>query len=300
MRNLAPVSILLEENLKNFLNQLKIGNKSRNTIAAYKSDIHGFLEFLEDKKIRKASRINDAHLSEYISGIKECGKSDATVNRLYMSLKSFARFLIKIKAIVEDFTQLFDRPKLKLKPPYVPKIEEIERMLDRIWPGEENGMRDRAMLELLYSSGLRASELCDLQLGDFTRGHVQINCGKGSKTRCVPVTENASMAIEYYILNWRGNEEGYLFITDQRKKVQRQSLSKLVGVYAKQAGLSNVTAHTLRHACATHLLEKGADIRMIQEVLGHSSITTTQRYTQLSKHKLQGMFNQFHPRKNHA
>lgn len=127
-----------------------------------------------------------------------------------------------------------------------------------------------------------------------------VSCGKGGKTRTIPVTDTACMWISQYIAEYRGNEAGTLFQTKAGKTIRRQLLCALVGYYAKQAGVEGVTTHTMRHACATHLLDEGADLRLIQEVLGHSSIASTQRYTHLSSRKMEEMFKQFHPRKTNV
>jgi site-specific recombinase XerD len=156
------------------------------------------------------------------------------------------------------------------------------------------------MLCLLYSSGLRASELCALEYEDFKRSSVTVRCGKRSKTRTVPITDEAMDAIMGYIDTYRGHEGGWLFQTMLGRQIRRQLLCAIVVEYAKKARVQGVTTHTLRHACATHLLDQGADLRLIQEVLGHSSIASTQRYTHLSSGKMQEMFKQFHPREQNG
>lgn len=280
------------------MNQLIIGNKSKHTISSYRLDITKFLEYLDEMKLKKLLTIKSANLSEYISNLQKQGKAQASIVRAFSSIRSFCSFLVKTKAIPEGFTDLYETPKFKSPAPYVPTIEQMINMLKYVDSSTHSGCRDKAILELLYSSGLRASELCDLQYEDLGDCHIQIKCGKGCKVRSVPITSEADWTIRDYIEKYRGTDDGYLFVTSLGKRISRQYLTQIVQDYAKLSGLKNVTAHTLRHACATHLLEKGADIRMIQDILGHSSIMTTQRYTQLSKHKLQDMFNSFHPRAN--
>lgn len=214
-----------------------------------------------------------------------------------MSIRSFYRFLRRIKAIDSDLMEGVQVPRHKITAPRIPTKEEVNRMLDLPDSTKEAGARDRAMMELLYSSGLRASELCDLELRNFRDGTITVECGKGEKTRTVPVNMTARSAIAEYIVRFRGEEEGYLFITQVHKKgMSRRLLAEIVGRYAKKARLEGLTPHTLRHACATHLLDAGADLRLIQEVLGHASINSTQRYTHLTSHKMQEKFQQFHPR----
>jgi integrase/recombinase XerD len=164
----------------------------------------------------------------------------------------------------------------------------------------ESGLRDRAMIELLYSSGLRATEICDLKLNHISDMQVMVKCGKRGKTRTIPMTEQAYQWINTYVEKHRkerfSHDQGLLFVTLQGKPIRRQFLFLMIKDYVCKADLQEITPHTLRHACATHLLDQGADLRMIQEVLGHSSIASTQRYTHLSSNKMQSMFKQFHPR----
>jgi integrase/recombinase XerD len=218
-----------------------------------------------------------------------------------MSIKSYCKFLRKNKLVTSDLTEDITPPKSSIKAPYVPSQDEIDRILSAPSDETESGVRDRAMLHLLYSSGLRASELCDLELEDWRGNCIIIRCGKRSKTRTVPITEEAQDEITNYVATYRQEDESkWLFVTLMGKQIKRQLLCSLVGEYAAKVGVHGVTTHTLRHACATHLLDSGADLRLIQEVLGHSSIASTQRYTHLSSNKMQEMFKQFHPRQKQA
>ncbi len=286
----------MKESLNSFAEQLSL-SKSKVTVDAYKYDVAMFLEYLLDKKIKKLSNIKPDHIVNYLGCCKSKGKSDASINRYYMSIRAYCRFLRRNKAIVFDLTQDITPPKNRQKAPRIPTIEEIEKILAQPNIETESGLRDRAILELLYSSGLRASELCDLEIKDIQENQVLVRCGKRSKTRSVPITKEAYYWIKRYIEEHRGHDQGYLFVTKMYKQIRRQLLCALVGDYARKAAIEGVTTHTLRHACATHLLDEGADLRMIQEVLGHSSIASTQRYTHLTSNKIQSMFQQFHPRK---
>lgn len=214
-----------------------------------------------------------------------------------MAIKALFQYLLRNGVIQSDITAFIDTPKSSLKAPVIPTLEQMQLILSTPDTTKQLGLRDRAILELLYSSGLRVSELCDLELSDFQERSILVKCGKGSKTRSVPVTRTAQEYIQKYIEQYRGNEDGYLFLTVNARQLQRGRLSEMVSTYADLCGLKDVTTHTLRHACATHLLDHGADIRMIQEVLGHASIATTQRYTHLSSNKIHAMFESFHPRK---
>lgn len=282
--------------LNDFIDDLIYRNVSKLTIDAYKYDVSKFIEFMLDKKIKRASSIKAEHIKSYLVACKRAGKSPASINRYTISIKSYCNYLCRKKILPTDILLEIKLPKTTLKAPKIPTVEEINRIILQIDTDKETGLRDKAMLELLYSSGLRASELCNLALEDFKGDTIVVKCGKRDKTRAVPITEEASKSIYSYLVV-RGIEEGYLFLTELGRPLRRQLLNKIVCRYARKADVSSVTTHTLRHACATHLLDEGADLRLIQEVLGHSSIATTQRYTHLSSNKMQQMFKQFHPRK---
>ena len=214
-----------------------------------------------------------------------------------MSIKSFFRWLRVNKSVEIDVSQDVQKPKLEPTAPRIPSEEEINSILNQPDTEDWEGIRDRAILELLYSSGLRVSELCDMQLEDVREIEVFIAKGKRSKGRTVPLNESASHWISEYIYRCRDYAPGWLWQRNNGIKMIRQDVFDLVTKYAKKAHVSNVSPHTLRHACATHLLNAGADLRLIQEVLGHSSISSTERYTHLSSQRTQTMFKQYHPRK---
>ena len=286
--------------LDKFIAELSL-SKGGPTIEAYDYDVGKFLEYVTgERAVKRVSSLKPLHVIDYLGKCKREGKSDASVNRYYMAMRSYCRFLRRWQFIDSDLTQDITPPRSHQNAPRVPTQEEVNRILQAPNITTESGLRDRAILELLYSSGLRASELCSLQLHHVTDGGVMVSCGKGGKTRTIPVTDTACMWISQYIAEYRGNEAGTLFQTKAGKTIRRQLLCALVGYYAKQAGVEGVTTHTMRHACATHLLDEGADLRLIQEVLGHSSIASTQRYTHLSSRKMEEMFKQFHPRKTNV
>jgi integrase/recombinase XerD len=299
MSRQTKVSNSIEDCVNSYIGEISL-NKSELTVMCYSGDVRAFVEYLNERGIRRLGSVKSSHIVEYLGGKKREGKSDATVNRTYMSIRSFFRYLRKSKVISEDATQDVPVPKIHLNPPRIPNKEDVEKILMQPNVETESGLRDRAMLELLYSSGLRASELCDLELQDCQGHSVMVKCGKRSKTRTVPITSSAHYWIGEYLQKHRGKEPGHLFLTLGWYPIRRQLLCSIVMGYAKKAGVSEVTTHTMRHACATHLLDEGADLRLIQEVLGHSSIASTQRYTHLSSKKVEEMFNKFHPRKDNG
>ena len=287
----------MRNNLEDYTMDLSL-SKSALTVDAYKRDINKMIDYLEGKNVKRAKSLKSEHIVSFLGHCKAAGKSDASVNRYYMSIRSFCKYLRRTKHITEDLTEDITTPRNQQKAPRIPTITEINKILEQPNTGTESGMRDKAILELLYSSGLRASELCNVMLQDESGKQIRVTCGKRGKTRTVPITKTAEYWIAQYLENHRGCESGYLFQTCAGKKIHRGFLYLMVTNYAAKAGIEGVTTHTLRHACATHLLDQGADLRLIQEVLGHSSIASTQRYTHLSSTKMQEMFQTFHPRRD--
>lgn len=295
MKTPQKLSSWMTESLDSFINNLSL-SKSLPTVEAYRYDVTRFLDYLCSKGVKRLSTVKNTHVIEYLGWCKASGKSDASINRYYQAIRSYARHLKRHRLTANDLTDDITPPRSSQKAPRVPTQAEVEKLLVEPRIKSESGLRDRAILELLYSSGLRASELCDLTLEDFAGDQIRVKCGKRAKTRTIPITPEAAKWINEYIEKHRGREPGYLFVTKLGRQLRRQLLCAIVGDYARKIGLRGVTTHTLRHACATHLLDQGADLRLIQEVLGHSSIASTQRYTHLSSHKMQQMFQNFHPR----
>ncbi len=288
------LSLWMTETLSSFAAQLSL-RKSQSTVDAYRYDVGKFLEYLHTKKVARMSSIKPEHIESYLGFCKEAGKSDATINRYYMSVRSYCKFLRKTGFVAFNLAEDIQAPKLVMKAPKILTKEQVQSILSQPDTTCEQGVRDRAILEVLYSSGLRASELCELELSDVQGSEVLVKCGKGSKTRTVPLTDSAVYWLSQFIAQYRGLEEGYLFNTVMYKQLNRQRLTEMVGKYAKKSGIHGVTTHTLRHACATHLLNGGANLRLIQTVLGHSKITSTERYTHLSTQEIQTGFQKYHP-----
>lgn len=287
----------IAQSLESYLAVIKL-NLSSQSVQAYKYDIGKFLEYLFERGIRSVKGLKTLHITDYLGYCKDQGKSEASINRYYMAIRSYCNFLRRTKELTFNLAEDVKAPRAQQKAPKILTRKQVEDMLNIPDLGTEKGVRDKAILELLYSSGLRVSELCDLDLEDLKEDGIQVKEGKRGKTRTVPMTEHAIKALQSYLDQYRDDTDGPLFLTVFRQRLNRQRVSELVGSYARKAGIKGVTAHTIRHTCATHLLDAGADIRFIQEVLGHSSISSTQRYTHLSSNKMQIMFKQFHPRKD--
>lgn len=295
MKQAQTNSACVQTKANEYLAELSL-SRSKETVAAYTRDLNNWVNYLHDRRIKKTGALRPTHITEYLAGLHKLNRSESSLNRYYMCLKGFCKFLRKSKVLLDDLTECMTSPRVRQKAPIIPTRAEVLHMLEQPNIETDSGLRDRAALELLYSSGLRASELCALSLHSVQSGSVTVSCGKRGKTRCVPMTDAASEWVSRYIETVRGTERGPLFLTYGCRPLRRQLLCKMVTNYARKAGLAEVSTHTLRHACATHLLDAGADLRLIQEVLGHSSIASTQRYTHLSSNKIQEMFKQFHPR----
>lgn len=278
--------------------------KSNKTAAAYLYDLGKFIAYLEKvHRLKKVTAITETHIIGFMSQCKAAGHAEATINRSFMSIRAWFRYLRRSKLVVRDMTEDITAPTCKQKALRIPSTEDVKKLLTVPDLDTYAGTRDRAIMELLYSSGLRVSEMCDLNLSDLHANCVLVGCGKGSKTRTVPVTRDAFNCIRDYISRernqyFKGKSEA-LFLSMQGKRMTRQLVCKLVIEHARKADLHDITPHTLRHACATHLLEAGADLRMIQLILGHATIASTQRYTHYSAVSIQSMFERYHPREQH-
>lgn len=284
----------MNERIQEFLSYL--GSEkglSKNTLEAYGRDLAFFKEFIQEKKLE--SLVQDDILT-FFHVFKEKGCASSSLCRTLVAIKVFFRFLKREGVISLDPTLYLDSPKLWQLIPQVLTIEEVTRLLAQPDSQTIMGARDKAMLETLYASGLRVSELCGLNIQDVGDDAVRVR-GKGSKERVVPIAPSALNAIDHYLGKFREDKEGALFIGKQGKRINRITTWARVKFYAKKAGIAKeISPHTLRHSFATHLLENGADLRVIQEMLGHASISTTDRYTHISHKHLHEAFEKFHPR----
>lgn len=285
----------LAESVTRYLQALSL-SQAENTVLSARACLKIFVTWLENQKVRSVSRVTGKHLTAFLFYRKNVGLSAGTLNRDYANIKGFFEWLKKDKTITVNPCEGVPKPKRNKVMPRIPTAQQMLRLLEmpdvRFW----EGVRDKAILELIYSSGLRATEVCQLEVRDVSKWAVHVASGKGSKTRTVPITGHAAKALEAYMTDFEGLERSKLFVTARGQRFTRNALFRMVKNYAILAGIEDCSPHTLRHACATHLLERGADLRMIQEVLGHASISSTQRYTQLSSENVKSMFNEFHPR----
>ncbi|MCH7413293.1 site-specific tyrosine recombinase XerD [Belliella sp. R4-6] len=293
--------------LKQFQHYLKLERSlSKNSILAYQQDMEKLIRYMENNfPLVNPLHVQLEHLRYFVNGLAELEISEYTQARIISGIKAFYKFLMYEDLIHEDPAQLLEAPKLGRKLPDTLSYHEISQILDGIELGLPEGHRNRAMLEILYCSGLRVSELTDLKIGNVYAdiGFLRV-IGKGNKERLVPVGRDALKYLKIYLEQFRvhqsiakGHEE-FVFLNRRGKKLTRVMIFLIIKKQVEAIGLKkNVSPHTFRHSFATHLIEGGADLRAVQEMLGHESITTTEIYTHLDRDYLRQVLNEFHPRK---
>ncbi|MEK6224562.1 MAG: site-specific tyrosine recombinase XerD [Candidatus Dadabacteria bacterium] len=294
----------MDQLLDSFLTYLTVEKGlSKNTLESYGRDVRKFLLFLEEGQIKTIQEIKYENILDFLSHFKKQGFSDTTTVRTIVSIKQFFKYLLLEKIIKEDPTSQIRTPKMKKSIPGVISLEDVERVLASPNESTPEGIRDLAMLEVLYATGIRVSELIWLKLNDvnFEMGFV-IVYGKGSKERIVPIGGQAQEKLRTYMelsrpLLLKSRDSKELFVTRRGKAMTRQGFWKLIKNYALKAGITKqISPHTMRHSFATHLLERGADLRTIQIMLGHSDISTTQIYTHVENERLKEIHKKYHPR----
>ncbi|MCH9632561.1 MAG: Tyrosine recombinase XerD [Chlamydiae bacterium] len=270
---------------------------SVNTQQAYRYDIERFVQFLTEHKVKNLKEVEQNHFLLFLQQCQEKGYATSSVSRMLMALKVFFKFLKREGHIETNLTHYLSSPKIWQVVPKVLSSPQVEKLLNAPDISMETESRDKAIMEVLYGSGLRVSEICSLKINDVDDHFVRVK-GKGGKERIVPIGNKAVEAVDHYLCNFRQDGESpYLFLTQRKKPIDRVLVWKRIKFYAQRAGITqNLSPHTLRHSFATHLLENGADLRVIQEMLGHANIATTDRYTQVSQKHLKNAFENFHPR----
>jgi tyrosine recombinase XerC/tyrosine recombinase XerD len=294
----------LQESLQDYLNYLSVERGlAKNTLESYGRDLHQYLEYLQEKKNLSLANTTQATVIGYLLQLQARGKATATLSRSLAAIKSYYHYMARENRIERDPTVNLDAPKQEKKLPRVLTVAEVERLLEQ--PDIKNpvGIRDRAMLEVLYATGLRVSELVSLKVEDINLETGYIKCfGKGSKERIVPLGSVAIKFLKLYLEHARKflasrMMENTLFLNHHGKGLTRQGFWKIIKKYADNLDIiTDITPHTLRHSFATHLLENGADLRSVQEMLGHADIATTQIYTHLTKGKIKDVYERTHPR----
>ncbi len=280
---------------------------SENTLTAYRRDLTQYIEFIQQLSLTNWDEVERHHIVQFLAKLKGENKSPATISRMISAIRSFHQFLVNDEHVKTDVSLHIEMPKKGRSLPDVLSLEEVNQLLD-IQGESPLDIRNKAMLELLYATGLRVSELIDLEMNDvhITMGFVRC-IGKGGKERIVPIGALAIEAMQDYleyarpILVKRNKGERKFFVNHHGRPLSRQGFWKLLKKLANEQGLNrSITPHTLRHSFATHLLENGADLRSVQEMLGHADISTTQIYTHVSKSRLTDTYRQYHPRAEKA
>ena len=294
----------MRELIDSFLNYLSVERGlAKNTIVSYQRDLTGYMNFLESSGFNALSKIQRSDITNFMVSQKNRGLSVNSVARALAAIKSFHRFLVRERVLKTDPTSLVDSPRLWKKIPETLSLNEVVALLGQPNVRDKQGMRDKALLETLYATGMRISEVVDLKVSNVNLEVGFARCiGKGNKERVVPLGKKAIEGLRKYLDVSRpkflgSNESDFVFLSRLGKKISRQSLWKIVKRYAREARIKKpIWPHTLRHSFATHLLERGADLRAVQEMLGHANISTTQIYTHIDKDRLKTIHRKFHPR----
>lgn len=274
---------------------------SKNTLESYKRDISQFVDFLKTRKIERVKDISKTTVITYLLYLQKIGKATSTISRNLASIRSFCQYLLNEKCIDKDPTMNLESPKSEKRLPEVLTLKEVEWLLLQPDKNTDTGVRDRAMLELLYATGIRVSELVALDYAHVNLDMGYIKCCS-LRERIIPLGNMAREAVVKYMQDARKNltkekEEQALFVNYQGSRLTRQGFWKIIKKYTKKAQIDKkITPHTLRHSFATHLLQNGADLKSVQEMLGHSDISTTQIYTNITKNKITDVYNKAHPR----
>jgi len=294
----------MKDFLQEFLNHLFVERGlAKNTLMAYQRDLMHYLTVLSKAGITDPDAIKRESITDYMQKQKAQGLSAGSICRSLAAIRMFHRFMARERIAKEDPTNLLETPKMWKRIPDVLTASEIESMIEATEGRSWQNVRDKAILELLYASGMRVSELADLKVENVNIEIGYVRCiGKGQKERIIPIGKKACDAVSKYLEKARGKvvkgpAVSSLFVSRLGKRISRQSIWKLIKFYAKKAKIKKaIKTHTLRHSFATHLLENGADLRSVQEMLGHSDISTTQIYTHVDREHLRSIHKQFHPR----
>ncbi|MFA6277301.1 MAG: site-specific tyrosine recombinase XerD [Pedobacter sp.] len=292
--------------LKGFKDYLKLERSlSKHSIDAYLNDVDKLVQYyLAIDKDLLLSKLQLSDLRDFISWLNDVGMQANTQARVISGIKAFFTYLMQEQIILEDPTALLESPKLTRKLPDTLNIYEIDQLIDAIDASKPEGMRNKAIIEMLYGCGLRVTELVELKISNIYAETEFIKViGKGNKERLVPIGSTALKLLEIYVsqirvhLSIKKGHEDYIFLNRSGSRLSRISVFNLIKTLAIKVGIhKSISPHTLRHSFATHLIEGGADLRAVQEMLGHASITTTEIYTHLDRDYLRSVITQFHPR----
>ena len=292
----------MEKQIKLFLEFLQNDKKlSNNTLQSYERDILQYQEYAEENRMNYA-KVDQSDLKRYLDHLSEIGKKTSTISRNLATIRSFYQFLLRNRKVKEDPTMNLQAPKIEKRVPSILTSQEVELLLEQPKNVDLKGSRDKAMLELAYATGMRVTEIINLNCDDVNLKEGFVTCSNQNKQRNIPIGTISAKALKEYIDNARPirvkdeNEEA-LFVNINGKRLTRQGFWKIVKYYKEQAHISkDITPHVLRHSFATHLLQNGADLKAIQTMLGHSDISSTQVYMQFQNQGLKNVYKKAHPR----
>ena len=294
----------MEQELQSFMIYLHdVKKTSANTEISYQRDLRKLERYLEQQGVDRADQMTATNLNSYILYMEKNGFAPSTVSRSIASIKAFSHYLLVQGVLKEDISQTLKSPRIEKKMPEILSIEEIDRLLAQPSGKNPKDVRDRAMLELLYATGIRVSELISMKVSDVNMKLAYIVCRDGDRERIIPFGQKARKALEQYLHTARGillkgQDSDTLFTNCSGSPMSRQGFWKLIKSYARKAGItSEITPHTIRHSFAAHLVENGADLHAVQEMMGHSDISTTQIYVNLNANRVREVYAKAHPRR---
>ena len=292
----------MEKQIKLFLGFLQNDKKlSDNTLQSYKRDISQFEKYVEENQV-DYTKVDEKEVKKYLEYLQDIGKKPSTVSRNLASIRSFYQYLVRTKVILQDPTSSIQAPKIEKRVPSVLTTKEVELLLEQPQTVDLKGIRDKAMLEFAYATGMRVTEIISLNLEDVNFEEGYVNCKVGVKQRNIPLGSMSLKALKEYVNDARPfliKDESVksLFVNINGKKLTRQGFWKIVKYYKEQAHITKeITPHVLRHSFATHLLQNGADLKAIQMMLGHSDISSTQVYMQFQDEGIKNVYKNTHPR----
>lgn len=295
----------MQDLIQEFINYLSVERGlAKNTLMAYGRDLRLYTQYLKQRGGGEFDAVKREGISDFLYELKKRGLTTTSICRALTAVKMFHRFLVRENFAKDDPTTLVETPKTWKRVPDVLSQPEVESIIQAAHGNSPQLIRDYAILELFYASGMRVTELADMKLSGLSFDAGYVRCiGKGRKERLIPIGKKSREALQLYCKKVRPKYEGraaatdILFLSRLGKRMSRQFIWKLIKSYAKKANIhKNIKPHTLRHTFATHLLEHGADLRSVQEMLGHSDISTTQIYTHVDKERLKSVHKEFHPR----
>ena len=295
--------LIVEGHVDGFTKYLsEVKDASDNTMVSYRRDINSFLSYIADCGINDIGKVNQTNIMSYIYDLQKQNRALSTISRSAASIRQYFSFLHRKRIIDLNPAESLHTPKVEKRVPTILSLDEVELLLSQPDEGDQKGIRDKAMLEVLYATGIRVTELVAISMDDINVGMEFLRCHSGDKTRIIPLGSKSIAALEIYIQKARPkmikkNDENSLFVNCFGSPMTRQGFWKIIKHYSRKAEIgADITPHMLRHSFAAHLIENGADLSMVQEMMGHSDIYTTQMYEKINRNKLKSVYNKAHPR----